>query len=377
MADRTRYRIPILGKSLDVLECFRTVREELTLEQVIRRTAASHTTAFRILCTLVERGYLSQLPGKKYRLNNFRRRPRLGFATLTQRTTFAVAVAEGLERAAECSGFEILMHDNDRDPQCAVANAKAIVAEGVDIAIEFQRHYQVAPMIADIFSTAGIPTIAILIPQPGAVYFGVNNYRAGLDAGYKLAEYAGDHWGGRFDLLVLVDIAQGGTVLQSRMTGVQRGMEEKLGAIPATQVVRVDGKGTPEDSARLTATALRRHPKARRILISAASDESALGARDAIRMANLSKTTAIIGHGGSEEVWADINASDSPIIGTVKFFPERYGRGLVELALRILRGEQVPPALYMPHEVVTRWARPFVPLMASRRGAVRPPLQPE
>jgi ribose transport system substrate-binding protein len=372
MADRSRYRVPVLAKSLDVLECFRTIREELSLEQIIRRTGVAHTTTFRILSTLVQRGYLSQLPGKKYRLNNFRRRPRLGFATLTQLTTFAVAVAEGLERAAECSGFELRMHDNDRDPQRAVANAKAIVAQGVDVAIEFQRHYQVAPMIADIFSTAGIPTIAILIPQPGAVYFGVNNYRAGLDAGYKLAEYAVEYWGGRFDLLVLLDIAQGGTVLQSRMTGVLRGIEEKLGTVPATQVVRVDGKGTQEDSARSAATALRRHPRARNILISAASDESALGARDAICAAGLSKTTAIVGHGGSDEVWACIEDPESPVVGTVKFFPERYGRGLVELALRILRGEQVPPSLYMPHEVVTRWAPPLP--APPRLGAVRRPL---
>jgi ribose transport system substrate-binding protein len=374
MADRTKYRIPVLAKSLDTLECFRGFREALTLEEVIRRTGVAHTTAFRILCTLVDRGYLIQVPGKKYRLNNFRRRPRLGFATLTQRTTFAIAIAEGLEHAAECSGFEMLTHDNDRDPQRAVANARAIVAEGVDIAIEFQRHYQVAPMIADIFSSAGIPTIAILIPQPGAVYFGVNNYRAGLDAGLKLAEFAVEHWGGHFDLLVLLDIAQGGTVLQSRMTGVLRGIEERLGTVPATHVVRVDGKGTLEDSTRLTSTALRRHPKARKILISAASDESALGARDAICAAGLSKTTAIIGHGGSDEIWADIESPDSPVVGTVKFFPERYGRELIELALRILRGEQVAPALYVAHEVVSRWAppRPYSP--APRRGTLRPPL---
>ncbi len=356
MDERARYTIPVLAKSLDVLECFRTVREELTLEQIVRRTGAARTTVFRILSTLVQRGYLAYLPGKRYRLNTFRKRPKIGFATLTQRTTFAVAIAGGFARAADCAGFEVLLHDNDRDPQRALANAREMVSEGVDVAVEFQRHHQVAPMIADIFAAAGIPSIAILIPQPNAVYFGVDNYRAGVDAGRALADHAVKKWKGKFDLLVLLDIAQGGAVLQSRMTGVQRGIEERLGA--AKRVERLDGKGTQEDSARLTAAALRRNAGAKRILISAASDESALGARDAVRAAGLDAGTAIMGHGGCEEIWGEIEDAASPVIGTVEFFPERYGKGLVELILKLLRGEQVPPANYMPHEALLRRQRP-------------------
>jgi len=47
------------------------------------------------------------------------------------------------------------------------------------------------------FAEARIPTMAIDIPQPGAVYYGVDNYRAGLMAGRirviipKIVEIAG------------------------------------------------------------------------------------------------------------------------------------------------------------------------------------------
>jgi ABC-type sugar transport system substrate-binding protein len=48
-------------------------------------------------------------------------------------------------------------------------------------------------VIADKIAGAGIPLIAIDIPHPHATYFGVDNYRAGLEAGELLASYAIDN----------------------------------------------------------------------------------------------------------------------------------------------------------------------------------------
>ena len=54
-----------------------------------------------------------------------------------------------------------------------------------------------SPLLAHMFAEARIPTMAIDIPQPGAVYYGVDNYRAGLMAGRirviipKIVEIAG------------------------------------------------------------------------------------------------------------------------------------------------------------------------------------------
>ena len=52
-----------------------------------------------------------------------------------------------------------------------------MIKERVDLALEFQTFDTVAPLIASRFHDAGIPLIAIEIPHPGAVYYGVNNYQ--------------------------------------------------------------------------------------------------------------------------------------------------------------------------------------------------------
>jgi ribose transport system substrate-binding protein len=44
----------------------------------------------------------------------------------------------------------------------------------------------------------------------------------------------------------------------------------------------------------------------------------------------------------------------TPLIASVGYFPERYGDGLVKLAVDILSRKPVPPAVFVPHHVITR-----------------------
>lgn len=44
-----KYWVPVVAKTIDVLDRFRSDLEELTLEQVVHRTNVPHTTAYRIL----------------------------------------------------------------------------------------------------------------------------------------------------------------------------------------------------------------------------------------------------------------------------------------------------------------------------------------
>ena len=72
----------------------------------------------------------------------------------------------------------------------ALRNAEQLIRERVTVVLEFQTYENVAPIIAARFVEAGIPLIAIEIPHPGAIYFGANNYKAGLIGGRALGRWA-------------------------------------------------------------------------------------------------------------------------------------------------------------------------------------------
>ena len=348
-----RYIIPVAAKTLDVLEAFRSPDDELTLQQVIAKTDIAHATAFRILYTLVHRGYLTR-NANRYRLASVRRRVKIGYASLSDDVAISLAIGSSLRKAASAVAMDLVVVDNRNDAKAAVENARKLVEERVSVAIEFQNNAEIAPVIADIFATAAIPVIALHIPQPGAVYFGPDNYRAGWTAGTALAEHAVSRWRRLFDLVLLLDIPQAGMAIGARTTGVLGALEHVMGTIPADKIVRLDTYGSPEESRRMVVSCLREHKAARRLLISAVSDDNALAALHAVRELGLSKNCAIVGHDGTDEALRAIAEHASPFIGTVAFFPEQYGRQLIDLATGILRGDRVPPSVHVPHRLITR-----------------------
>jgi ribose transport system substrate-binding protein len=53
------------------------------------------------------------------------------------------------------------------------------------------------------------------------------------------------------------------------------------------------------------------------------------------------------------EARAELRRPGSRLIGTVAFFPERYGEDLVKLATDIVQQKHVPPAVYAHYQLIT------------------------
>jgi len=277
------YLIPILSKALDILELLQQEDKPMALEAIYQRTRISKTTVYRILKTFVHRGYLAQSQGGLYRLVSRPRKVRFGFAKQSAEMPFSEAVAASLQAAADQAGVDLTILDNRYDGATAVKVAEEFIQKRVDLVIEFQIDQQVAPIIADKIAAAGIPLVALDIPHPHATYFGVDNYRVGVEAGELLAEQAMRHWGQKVDWVLGLDIEEAGPLVQSRITGAFQGIRGKLPELPVESYVRMDTRGMRERSRKMIADFLNRHPKDKHILIAAATDTGALGALEAVR----------------------------------------------------------------------------------------------
>jgi ribose transport system substrate-binding protein len=348
-----KYWVPIVAKTLDLLDCFSSVNETLTLEEAVRRTGIPHTSAFRILHTLVIRDYLSQ-SGRQYRLNRLRKKLKFGFANLSKHIHLAVEIQASLEKAATAAGVNLVVWDNDRNAETAIRNAEQMVAEKVDLAIEFQLFEQVAPVISDIFARAGIPLISLVNPHHGTVYFGVNNYRAGLSAGLALADYTINNWRSKIDALVLLESPLAGRTTHSRSIGVIKGIEERLGKLPENIIHHLDGGGDKAISKAALTNFLKTTRPSSQILVAGINDESALGAVEAVNTMKGSRQIAIVAFGGSSDILDVIKDPKSPCIGVVSFHAERYGLELFNFALPIVQGRSAPTGQYVPHKFISR-----------------------
>jgi ribose transport system substrate-binding protein len=359
MSSKATARDPYLVKSVvhssRVLSAFRASGEALPLREISARSGLPKSMAFRLLYTLERCGMIEKVGENLYRssLRPFKQRLyRIGYAAQGTDYQFSKEVSAGLQRAAAAEGIELICVDNRYNPKIAQRNADVLVRERVDLVIEFQTDEQIAPIVAAKYREANIPLIAIEIPHPGATYFGANNYEAGLIGGRYLGRWAKHCWNGDVDEIVLVALKRAGSLPQMRLTGILVGMKEVCPHLEDRRVTYLDGNGVLGDSFE----AMRKHlrtSKSRHIVVGAINDPSALGALRAFQEAGRTEACAIVGHNASPEGRAELRQPGTRLIGSVAYFPEKYGDQILKVALDILHRRPVPPAVFVKHQMVT------------------------
>ena len=73
----------------------------------------------------------------------------------------------------------------------------------------------------------------------------------------------------------------------------------------------------------------------------------------AFQEAGCTDRCAVAGQGAHLEARLEMRESETRLIGSVAFFPEKYGVGLIKLAGDILARKPVPPAVFVKHQLVT------------------------
>ncbi len=350
-----RYLVKSLVHAARILDAFESPGDVLRLRDVVTRTGFNKGMCFRLIYTLHECGFLDKVGENHYRLASEVRRRRLyriGYAAQGQHSSFDREVREGLQRAAEREQVELITVDNRYQPKIALRNADFLIREHVDLVIEFQSDEVIASAIASKYLEANIPFIAIDIPHPGGVYFGANNYKAGLLAGRYLGRWAKKSWDGEPEEILLIELQRAGSLPQARIRGIMAGIEETIRIPETCRSISIDGDGQFQTALERVRKHLRTS-KSKRILVGAANDSSALGALRAFEEAGRANDCVVVGQNAEQEARAEMRTPRSRLIASVGYFPEKYGDGLLKLAFDILAGKATSPAVFTNHQVIS------------------------
>jgi ribose transport system substrate-binding protein len=338
-----------------ILGSFHSPGEILRLRDVVSRSGLRKGMCFRLLYTMHECGLLEKVGENQYRVSfplGGHRRFRIGYADPYRSASFSRQVFDGLVRACQKAQIELIVVENRLDAKTAVRNAERLIREHVDLAVEFQVIESVAPDVAAKFQNAGIPLIAVDIPHPGATYFGADNHLAGLLGGRCLGHYAMQQWQGSVDEILLLEIARSGPLLRTRVDGILDGIKDIFSAAEKCRVVRLDTKGEFRASLECVRKYLRDSP-VRHTLVGAANDPSALGALRAFQECGRGAHCAVVGQNAEPESRAEMRETGTRLIGSVAYFPERYGDAIVRIATDVLLGKSATPATFTTHQLVT------------------------
>jgi len=352
---KSSYLVGPILRACELLKSFHLEGEAVPLRELVARTGLNKTTVFRAAQSLVAGGMLERVAGDCYRSVMLPRRDRtfrIGYASMTVNSLFARDVTESIRLAAVDTRTELIELDNRLSPKTAVRNSERLVRERVDLAIEFQVCQDVASLISSNFTHAGIPMIAVHTPHPGATFFGGNNYIAGRMGGRALGRWAVTAWNGEVDTMLLLGHASTGPLTQSRLTGTIVGITDILPNLDHSKVVLLDCKGGYAETMDVVLKYLARS-RAMRFLVGAINDAVALGALRAFSEAGRTEDCAVMGQNGTLAARAELRRHRSRLIGSVAYFPEKYGERLLALATNILAHRSSPNAVFIRHALIT------------------------
>ncbi len=271
-------------------------------------------------------------------------------------------VNPSMDKYAKEAGVNLLVFNNAYPSTTQpLASADACVTQGADLVISFNVLAELAPAIMRKYNAAKIPVIAVDVTHPGAVFWGADNCLAGKLAGEFAVKWAREHNWPEDQIIIFtgIDPTVGGAPA-CRNTAFVEEIRAQMPKIPDANVFEVDMRtselGVTPGALAATTDWLTAHPDAKYIVATTINDDRAVGIANAMVQAGRGDPTVdgiVIGKNADESGLAAIRRGGTPFVGSVAFFPDRYGEFLIPLALDILEGKPVPSIVRVPHEVIT------------------------
>lgn len=173
-----------------------------------------------------------------------------------------------------------------------------------------------------------------------------NTFVGGLqiEIGRKAADYIAEKIGGKGKVAILEGVS--GT-----FTSIQRvaGFNERIAEYPDIEVVASQSADYEVEKGMNVATnILTQNPDLDAFYC--CNDNMALGAVEALRAANLLGKVVVVGVDGTGDAYKSIKVGE--LTATVDQFPEINGYAAVDVALRILAGQDIPKVVSTPIEVI-------------------------
>jgi len=279
----------------------------------------------------------------------------IGFSNIYEQNPFTRKLRECMEDLAETMPhIDLVVRDNDRDTPRAIANSEYFASIPVDAAIIFHIDERAGQKVIYPLRIKGIPMLTVDIPIPTVPYFGLNNKRVGEEAGEVLADWINENWDGKVDKTLVVVFFQLLEFFQQRVKRALDVMEERVPEFSKDNVLFVDNGSTPDVTAERVAQVLDTWKDHHHIAIACMNDDVAVGTLDAIAKAGREDEVALLSHDGTHVAIEQFKRESSPMKVSTLLKPETYAEHLLDLSVRLAKGERIPPWNYAETTPMTR-----------------------
>lgn len=280
----------------------------------------------------------------------------IGYSNMALKEDFFITVEAGIRKECETLGYEYNTTISDRDATKMKQNIEALVTMGADIIIDFNVMAEAGSAIASDLDKEGIPMLSVDCVYEGAYFFGVNNLEAGNILGEATIPFVDEKFGGEIEYIVnLYDDASGPEV-KKRNDGVVEVLQEKY-SVPDENVIWLDSRQDDVKTQTMTRDWLNSHPEATKVVFVGQNDDRGFAINAAVEGENRIDDALIVSHNADpasvENLQKHEADKDTAWVATASYNSHLYGVQIVDMATRILNGEEVAQSEYTKVTIVT------------------------
>jgi ribose transport system substrate-binding protein len=259
---------------------------------------------------------------------------KLGLAVANLQADFFNQIKQSVEAYAKEKGIEVVTVDAKGDSATQVSQVQDLITQNIDALVYIPAGATAASVPTKTAKAAGIPVINVdrnAEGAPGDTFIATNS----VASAKAVCDYIFKQAGGKGEMIIIH--GQKGTTPEVDRT---KGCGESLAANPDIKVVgELWSEGWHQDEGfKLTQDLLQAHPNV--TIAWGQADALALGAAQAVKVANLDHKVWIAGFDG--DVAALKALKDGVFDVTATQQTQGMGRLAVDSAIKLVAGEQVP-----------------------------------
>ena len=278
----------------------------------------------------------------------------VGFANILRSgCEFCVNVEDGVQADIGGAGYEIFAVDHNLDANQMLANADAMITQGVDVYLNFDGGITNYTTTIDKMAEAGIPMIFIDGAQPPTrrrvLVRRPRRHRRNVDGRVRgqLRQRELGRPGRRRVRGLAGQLARRHQGALASAVGVisQSFPEWTMDTITISDAV-LEG----EETQAAASAYLNANPDAKNILyLTTTNDIAGLAVVAAMEQLDRLDSGVILSHGGDSNAVAEIRDESSPFIMSIGYFPDRYGEFMLPILEAVLAGETPQRVTFVDH----------------------------
>lgn len=279
----------------------------------------------------------------------------IGYSNMQLAEDFFITVSEGLHAAAEANNVKLEETIANRDAVLMAQNIESFLLKGVDLVIDFNVLAETGAEMAARCAEQNIPMISIDCLYDGAYFFGVDNYGAGTALGEGAFEFVEEKLGGQINWIVNLWDSQAGDSVKARCAGAVDVLAEKY-SVPEENIVWIDSLADDVKTGTMTRDWLNSHPEDTNIVFIGQNDDRGYAINNAVETLGRRDDCIIISHNADPASLENLQAhpdGDTAWVASASYNSHLYGEQVMDMALRILKGEDVEQSEYTKVSVVS------------------------